>query len=442
MKRLTILAFCLFLAARAFAAPVNPLAGEDPCVGTFKGEAGRLVVEVEPAPGGYAGTITLEGQKFTFKAAGREGQLVGTFESEGNAFDFSASAQGNTLTLKTGATTYVLEKQRKAVNPLEKRGPANPLEKKPETPAPTPATPTTPTAATPAADDKWTPLARGKVYKHPTGGMLRYPQDWQVKENEEMLLLIPPNQGAQQEAIYMVTAEDAEDITRPDDPRLIQVLEAQVAQLAPLLKRVGAVESVKSGANPGAGLVWEATGADGQAFRANLYVTIIKDQVVCLAGLGLKKRVMEDDKTLREIFGTFAWGAAQLDRDLIGVWHYWSYSSSGLGGPGMSSTETRRTCTLKEDGSFTWDGSTEGYISATNKDALGDVTARGAAASNRGTGAKGTWAAADGKLYLTHDDGTYVAVKYTIKGQKGNRFLYIDNGAKKPQEWSEKRVNF
>ena len=60
----------------------------------------------------------------------------------------------------------------------------------------------------------------------------------------------------------------------------------------------------------------------------------------------------------------------------------------------------------------------------------------------RGTGAKGTWAAADGKLYLTHDDGTYVAVKYTIKGQKGNRFLYIDNGAKKPQEWSEKRVNF
>lgn len=428
-------------------APVNPLAGEDPYVGTFKGDAGKLVVEIAAAQGGYAGTINLEDQKFTFKGAVKDGQLAGTFESQGNTFDFTAAANGNTLTLKAGSTTYLLEKQRKAVNPLEKRGPANPLEKKPDggAAAVAPATPGTPGAgAKPAdaADDKWVPLARGKVYKHPTGGMLRYPQDWQVKEADEALQLIPPNQGANPEAIYLVTAEDAEGITRPDDPKLIQAVELQVAQFAPLLKRVGQVESVKSGSNAGAGLVWEATGENGQTFRANLYVTIIKGQAVCLCGLGLKPKVMQDDKILREIFSTFAWGAAEIDRDLVGVWHYWSYSSSGLGGPGMSSTETRRACALKEDGTFTWEGNTEGYISATNKNALGEVTSSASAVGNKGTGAKGTWAAADGKLYLTHDDGTYVAVKYQIKGERGNRFLYIDNGGKKPQEWSEKRVNF
>lgn len=429
--------------------PANPLAAkpaaegtpvsEDVLVGTFKGDGGRLAVEIQPATDGYAGTIQLEDQRFTFKAAGKDGRLAGSFESQGDSFDFTAVIKGNTLTLKTGSTTYVLEKQRKAVNPLEKRGPANPLEKPAATTGEKPIATGKPAEA---ADDKWVPVARGKVYKHPTGGVLRYPQDWQVKEADEVLQLIPPNQGTAPEVLYFVAAEDAEGITRPDDPQLIEAAEEQVTQFAPLLRRVGSVESVKSGANAGAKLAWEATGQNGQVIRAHLYITILKGQAVYLAGLGTRQRINQDDPTLREIFSTFAWSEAQIDRELIGVWHYWSYSSSGLGGSGMSSTETRRACTLKADGTFTWEGSTEGYISAANKDSLGEVTSKGAAASKRGSGAKGTWAAGEGKLYLTHDDGTYVAVKYTVKGEKGNRVLYIDSGSAKPQEWTEKRVEF
>jgi hypothetical protein len=175
--------------------------------------------------------------------------------------------------------------------------------------------------------------------------------------------------------------------------------------------------------------------------RAQLYATIIKGKAVYLLGLGAKAKVQENDKALREIFSTFAWGEAQIDRELLGTWHYWSYSSSGLGGSGMSSTETRRMVALKEDGTFVWQGSSEGYLSAKNTDSGGNVTSSGSAVGNRGSGTKGTWAAADGKLYLTGDDGMYVAVKYEIKGQKGNRFLYIDSGGKKPQEWSENKVN-
>ncbi len=362
--------------------------------------------------------------------------MQGAFESDGNSFDFAATVSGNTLTFKTGSTTYLLEKERKAVNPLEK--PANPLAR----PAPT-----NPLAKPPgdkpadtkaAADEKWAPLARGKVYRHATGGMLRYPQDWEVKEAEGVLQLIPPNQG---EALYVVTAEDAGGITRPDDPKLIQSIEAQVAQHAPLLRRVGEVESIKSGSQAGAALVWEAAGANGVVVRGHLYVTILKGQAVCLLGLGVKDKIVANDKTLREIFGTFAWGDAQIDRELVGTWYYWSYSSSGLGGSGLSSTEVSRTVVLKEDGTFTWQGTSEGYISAKNVDSGGNETSSGSVVGNRGSGAKGTWAAGDGKLYFTGDDGSYVTVKYQIKGPKGRRFLYVDAGGKKPEEWSENKIN-
>ncbi len=439
--RLTDARSVVFKAAAEAAAPagdkpVNPLAAADAYAGTFKGDAGRLAVEILPAQGQYTGTIRLEDKKFAFKAAVKDGQLQGSFESDGNTFDFTAAVNGNILTLKAGNTTYLLEKERKAVNPLEK--PANPLAN------PTPANPLDkptgdkPADAKPAADDKWTPLARGKVYKHATGGTLHYPQDWEVKEVQGVVQLVPPNQG---EAMYMVLAEDAQGITRPDDPKLIQALEMQIAQNAPLLRRVGTVEAVKSGSQAGAGLAWEVTGQNGLVVRAQLYVTIIKGKAVYLLGLGAKAKVVENDKALREIFSTFAWEEAQIDRELLGTWHYWSYSSSGLGTSNLSSTETRRTVSLKEDGTFAWQGNSEGYLSAKNTDSGGNVTSSGAAVGNSGTGTKGTWAAADGKLYLTGDNGMYVAVKYEIKAQNGNSFLYIDAGGKKPQEWSRNKVN-
>jgi hypothetical protein len=426
-------------AAAAPPAPTNPLARDDGYAGTFKDDSGRLAVEIQPAQGQYTGTIRLGDQKFPFKASAKDGQLQGTFESDGNNFDFTASLNNNQLTLKAGNTTYLLEKERKAVNPLEKPAAANPLEKPaPPNPLDKPAAANTPADAAARADDKWVPLARGKVYKHPTGGMLRYPEDWQVKETDAALQLIPPNQGNNPEAFFLVTAEDARGITRPDDPRLIQLIDVLIAQQAPLLRRVGEVESVKSGSQPGAAMVWEATGPTGIVVRANLYVTIVQGKAVSLLGIGTKPRVIEQDKTLREIFSTFAFGQAQIDRELLGTWHYWNYTSSA---GGAASTETRRTCVLKEDGTFTWAGNSEGYLSATNKNSLGEVTSSATAVGNRGDGAKGTWAAGDGKLYLNHDDGTYVALKYQIKGQKGNRFLYIDAGGKKPQEWSENKVN-
>ncbi|MBI2927235.1 MAG: hypothetical protein HYY24_16195 [Verrucomicrobia bacterium] len=94
--------------------------------GTFKGD--ELTVTLAASQGQYTGTIQMQDKKFFCTARETEGRLAGTFESERNPFEFTATLQGGTLTLQSGGTSYTLQKQVAAVNPLAKKpAPVNPL---------------------------------------------------------------------------------------------------------------------------------------------------------------------------------------------------------------------------------------------------------------------------------------------------------------------------
>lgn len=396
---------------------------------------GKLTVELKAAAagaGGYAGSIKMAADAFPCKAQEKGGALAGTFEMKDASFDFSASLENKTLVLTTGQTTYRLARQAPAV--------ANPLDVAPA-PAPAPAPgPKNPLSGNAPADAP-KKLPQGKIYKHPTGGTFGYPADWTVNATNQGLQLVPPNPGKNAQGpteAYFIVAESAGGLKRADDPAAIAALEAYVAQQAPGLKRTGEAEKMNAGSQPGVALTWEVS-ANGQDVRARLYATILNGNAVFLLALGEKKQVMSREPALREVFATFGFGEAQIDKALAGAWHYWSYKGSNTGSGNISS-EVRRTAELKEDGTFVISGNVESFISATVKDSGGDKTAYGSVAGQSGSAVKGKWSAGDGRLFLSFDSGSFVSFKYSFKDQGGNKWLLLDSGDGKPDEWSRNKL--
>jgi hypothetical protein len=77
--------------------------------GTFKNE--ELTVTLDGDKGQYSGAIEMGERKFPLTASEKDGKLEGSFESQGRNFDFTATLNGQTMTLVSGGTTYVLKKQ-------------------------------------------------------------------------------------------------------------------------------------------------------------------------------------------------------------------------------------------------------------------------------------------------------------------------------------------
>jgi hypothetical protein len=111
------------------AAPANPLAAAPTLTGKFTD--GKLTVDWSESNGSYSGTIALGDKKFDATAKADGSKIRGTFSADGNAFPFEGALDGDTLRFITGGTTYTLQRQKRAVNPLEGGGepakPKNPL---------------------------------------------------------------------------------------------------------------------------------------------------------------------------------------------------------------------------------------------------------------------------------------------------------------------------
>lgn len=101
-------------------------------LGTFKGETLTAEFHREnfQPPGGLSGTLSIGDKKYPAEAHAEGQRLVGSFTSDGHSFDFTASLEGDTLTLKTGSTSYTLKKPepKKPENPLDTAGARNPLD--------------------------------------------------------------------------------------------------------------------------------------------------------------------------------------------------------------------------------------------------------------------------------------------------------------------------
>ncbi|MBI4624582.1 MAG: hypothetical protein HY736_15365 [Verrucomicrobia bacterium] len=401
--------------------------------GTFKGDG--LSIESRAATGGYGGTMKMGEQSFPFTARAMGDALTGTFESKDGKFEFTATLRGTTLTLVTGGTTYTLAKEiplardrPPAANPLARSGSARAA-------SPTGAAPLDAGAQPqggPGGGSDW------KVHKHPTGLSMRYPPDWTLNQTQSAAQLVPPdvasNAAGATEA-YLVLGEGAQGVTSVEDPRVVQYYSQQMAQMWPFLRLTGQPERIRAGAAPGIVLTWEGTSPIGMAVRAQVLATVLKGYAVAIVALGDKTRIAARDKTVREIFASFAAGAGERDPRVVGRWKFWSYSSSADGRYG---TTTDRRFALQADGNCQWSSSGESSGSFKGTNSLGETTWTGGVAGQSDSGvSRGQWSAANGALYVLWNDGSTGEWKYEVRGAPGNRRLFLRGNKAEPDEWVE-----
>jgi hypothetical protein len=274
---------------------------------------------------------------------------------------------------------------------------------------------------------------KGKTYRHPIGFTFWYPENWKVQETDAGLQLVPPdvksNQYGPTEA-YLIIGESAGDISRPDDPRIVQYLEGQLMTILPFVKRTGEVESVRASSGPGALITWEGQNPMGMQIRARVFVVLLKGYGVAFAGLGEKDRIEARESTLRAIFSTFGFGEGEKDLTLVGTWRYESHFFSGT----FSST-TLRYMVLRPDGTLSSGGRL--LASMEHKDQYGDPTGSTTADTGEDSGERGRWGAGNGKLYLIWDDGSYAEYGYYVEGAPGSRKMLLKPSDGKNELWEE-----
>jgi hypothetical protein len=390
---LVVLALALLAGpAHSQEAPVNPLAPRpaDPWSGRWSDD--RLTAQLERRAEGWAGTLTLGGQTFPLGATGVEARLDGTFEAGGARYAFTLTRDGEGATLTTDGAAYRLKRQ----------GPKNPLAGGGPQGGAGPAAPAGPVSV----PDDW------QRWRHPLGNEVRYPPSWTLQETQIGLLFVPPDIArdpatGQTMEVILLQGVPAQGVTKPDDPKAVQYVEAGMAQLFPFMRRAGQPAVRDIGGRQVAELNYSGTNPGGKKLEAVALVAIVEGQAAIGLLVAEPARFAERQAVVRQIFASCGIGAATRDGRVVGTWRYTStYSSKDF------STTNVTNLTLAADGRCARDGQLA--ASATHRQD-GDVTGHSSLDSGGGiNGQQGTWAADGKKLALRWNDGSYQEYGYTL----------------------------
>jgi len=152
-----------------------------------------------------------------------------------------------------------------------------------------------------------------KVFRHRAGFSFRHPEKWTIEDNEGLLLILPPDVAGGPDApteMYFLGAESiaGQGIDRPDDAKIVEYLDSQVASMSPALKRTPTTESLGTASGKAALMEWQATGAGGESIRARSFAVIVGDQCVLLIAIGSRESLDRRDAEVRALFSTMSRG--------------------------------------------------------------------------------------------------------------------------------------
>jgi hypothetical protein len=287
-----------------------------------------------------------------------------------------------------------------------------------------------------AAPPQPEPLAarKGKTYRHVLGFTFWYPDGWTVKQHEEFLHLIPPEQakvaGGPAE-VYAIVGDNAaaEGIQRADDPRVLQFLDQQIASVSRFVTRQGQPKQVDMARGKGVELVWSGKNTEHKAIEARAFVTMLKGWGIALIGVGFQEKMAARDADLRRMFASFGVGESQRDPALVGHWVYEKHYFAGT----FSSTTVRHLILLP-DGRFS--ESARLLASMEHLDGGGDPTGTTNMDTGGDPGQRGHWAAANKMLYLLWDDGSQAEYRYFIRVDGNSRHMTLTPPGGKLQLWT------
>ena len=253
------------------------------------------------------------------------------------------------------------------------------------------------------------------TYRHPSGATLRLAGGWSTRSTSGIALLVPPEARETEAYLFLVTGTQGAD--RADDPRVVQALEGELAQLAPFLYRDGAPEAFRTGGGTsGAVMSYVGRTKDGTDMRARAYVLVGRAYAVAVLALGERAAVDARDQAMRGMLATMSFEAGVRDRALAGYWKF-TKTSSYVSGQFTAATELTRELVLAPDGTC---------AARENSRALaGDMSASVDTGDDANT-ARGHWYAADGVLCIVLDDGQgAMSLQYDLTGAAGSRTLTL-----------------
>jgi hypothetical protein len=213
--------------------------------------------------------------------------------------------------------------------------------------------------------------------------------------------------------LYFVVGDTVEDtdITRADDPRVLEYLDQQVKSLVAILERSGQPVPIPTPKGSGCSVDWRCKTPDGRDLLARCYVTIVHEHGVALLAFGIADKIARREPDLRGIFLSFGFGEGDRDPALVGSWDLVATTSIRNDSPFESDWsrasavgEQKSRLTLSADGSYE-------RVDDWHMIALG----AGVAIEDHDRQVqKGKWCAGGGVVYLVSDDKTWTDYRYQI----------------------------
>lgn len=175
-----------------------------------------------------------------------------------------------------------------------------------------------------------TDLSRGgSTWRHPAGFSFWYPETFTVQDADGGVQLMPIHGSGQSQTsqgeIYYMTAENAQGITSPFDPRVIAYLDGLVAkQISPVMIRKAQPARVPMAGGEGMLAEWSAAGNSGGTVFTRIYTTILGSYAVFLVTAGDSRLLDGRTEELTGILRSIALGQGSIDRTISGVWKLFS----------------------------------------------------------------------------------------------------------------------
>ena len=143
---------------------------------------------------------------------------------------------------------------------------------------------------------------------------------------------------------------------------------------------------------------------------------------------------MESRKSaLQKIFSSFGIGEGEKDPRVVGSWRCETYNSSGIVSDRINTTSIRNMV-FRPDGACSSGGQ---FLANTERRPPSGVSNYDTIDTGSSAGVNGRWGAANSKLYIIWNDGSYAEYTYHIQGAPGSRQMLLTTANNKKELWSE-----
>lgn len=240
-------------------------------------------------------------------------------------------------------------------------------------------------------------------YNHPSGLGFNYPENWQLSEQDNFLVLTPPQQaGSKAQELVLVGSEPMEGVSSLTDPEVIGWFDHQMMALLGDARR-----STQPATNP-LGVTLEYNSGDGRKHRV---------QYRKLEGLGIYVAhvgVSSKNRNNVDAIFTSLGGKLALDPALLGTWSRESVSMTDVsydaeGGSSYASSDAMYYYSFDEQNRVAYQSSNAIYAQGSSQGSTTSVSSIGDQPVDYGT-----YSANGSRITILWDNGNNTEWDYSL----------------------------